>query len=249
MAMLTLQTVSKCLKMTTVVCVIVPDSVRMDVPMSKRKTLYLLHGLSDNGTMWARRSMIENFAEKYGLVVVMPSCDRSFYLDGVNGQDYYSYVSKELPQYMHKLFNISLAKENNFIAGLSMGGFGAMRIALLNSENYFAVGSFSGVLDLRPLIVSNGENLSTEFPQLKDKICDLENSNINPINLLKNAKNDLKMYVACGTEDNLLYCSQMFEKEAIKCGVQALFEYGRGGHEWNFWNSEIEKYLKFALED
>jgi S-formylglutathione hydrolase FrmB len=78
MALLTLHTVSSQLKMTTVVHVFLPDSVRMDVPMSKRKVLYLLHGLSDDSSMWVRRSLVENEADRYGLVVVMPSVNRSF---------------------------------------------------------------------------------------------------------------------------------------------------------------------------
>ncbi|MEG2002272.1 MAG: esterase family protein, partial [Clostridia bacterium] len=81
MAIISLNTSSNCLKKTTTLEIIVPDIVRMDKPMSKRKTLYLLHGLSDDGSMWLRRTMIENYAEKYGIVVVMPSADRSFYLD------------------------------------------------------------------------------------------------------------------------------------------------------------------------
>ncbi|MFA6866961.1 MAG: alpha/beta hydrolase-fold protein, partial [Clostridia bacterium] len=151
MAILTMHSVFESIQLTTCINMIIPDSVRMDnIPLSERKVLYLLHGLSDDGTMWLRRSKIESYAEKYGLVVVMPSADRSFYCDGYDGKDYYTYITSDLPKYLHNVFNLSNNKENNFIAGISMGGYGAMRIALKNSNNYFAVGSFSGPLAFNP---------------------------------------------------------------------------------------------------
>ncbi|MDP3143612.1 MAG: alpha/beta hydrolase family protein [Candidatus Omnitrophota bacterium] len=247
MAFLTLHTVSAQLKMTTVINVILPDSVRMDVPMSERKVLYLLHGLSDDGTMWLRRSTIETEAERYGLVVVMPSVDRSFYCDGVHGQNYFTYITSELPEYMHKVFHLSLKKEDNLIAGLSMGGYGAMRAALTFPERYRTVGSFSGVLALEPLAYQADPALAKEFPFLAAAFTELNTTTLNPINLLENAR-DIQLYVSCGLQDELLICSKQFEARASALGVPGRFHYSAGGHDWTFWNQQISDFLRFALE-
>jgi S-formylglutathione hydrolase FrmB len=248
MAFLTLHTVSKQLKMTTVISVILPDSPRMDEPMANRKVLYLLHGLSDDATMWLRRSMIENYAERYGLIVVMPSVDRSFYCDDVHGQNYFTYVAKELPEYMHKVFNVSLSKQDNLIAGLSMGGYGAMKIALSFPEQYFAVGSFSGPLALEALAMIADEKVVHDFPFLAQEFSNVSTTPLNPINLL-NKEKDLRIYVSCGLQDDLIIASKMFEKKAKEQGVEATFVYPEGNHNWYFWDKQVNEFLHFALDE
>lgn len=247
MALLTLHTVSSQLKMTTVIHVILPDSVRMDVPMSERKVLYLLHGLSDDSSMWVRRSLIENEADKYGLIVVMPSVDRSFYCDGIHGQNYFTYLTVELPEYLHKVFNISTKKSDTLIAGLSMGGYGAMRAGLAFPEQYFAVGSFSGVLSLEPLFMRIDPAIAEEFPFLAAVADTLDTTPLNPVNLLPNA-HEQKIYVSCGLQDDLLISSQLFEKRAKKMGVPVRFSYSDGKHDWTFWNHEIGEFLRYVFE-
>lgn len=95
MAVLTLTTHSRELKMNTLLTAIIPDSSNMDKPLSERKVLWLLHGLSDNATAWLRWTRVENYAQRYGIVVIMPSCDRSFYFDNVNGMNYFTYLTGE----------------------------------------------------------------------------------------------------------------------------------------------------------
>lgn len=248
MAFLTMHTLSQQLKMTTVINVIFPDSTKMDVPLSERKVLYLLHGLYDNGTGWLRRTNIEVYAEKYGLVVVMPSVDRSFYCDNVNGMNYFSYVTKELPEYMGKVFGLSQKKEDNFIAGLSMGGYGAMRAALSYPEQYFAVGSFSGVLALEPLLQMADDETTNEYPFLMSAFSNLDTTPLNPPNLLKK-NNDLKIYVACGLQDYLLSATKIFETKAKALDVEATFVYEDGEHTWPFWDRHIALFLDFALKN
>jgi len=153
------------LKMNSLLTLVLPDSGRIGkLPLSGRRVLYLLHGISQDGSSWLRHSHIEQVAEASGIVVVMPSAGRSLYCDNVNGQNYFSYIASELPAYLNLVFGLSRKREDNFIAGLSMGGLGATKIALTFPENYSAVGSFSGPLDFRPLLPQITEEWKNEFP-------------------------------------------------------------------------------------
>ena len=149
MSLITLNMPSSMLKKQTEVCICVPNRAEDGKPMTARKVLWLLHGLSDDNTCWQRFSNIERYANDSGTVVVMPDGDRSMYMDNVSGQNYKRFITEELPQYLHFLFGLSEKRENNFIAGLSMGGMGAAKIALANPDKYAGFGSFSGLLDLK----------------------------------------------------------------------------------------------------
>ena len=135
------------LKRQTQVYVLIPDTKEKDdVPF---KTLWLLHGLSDNHTGWIRYTEIEQYAKKYNLAVVMPNVDRSWYTDTAYDANYFSFVTKELPEVCFRTFRqISKSREDNIVAGLSMGGYGAMKIALSCPENYGACISLSGSFDI-----------------------------------------------------------------------------------------------------
>ncbi len=76
------------------------------VAVARRKVLYLLHGLSDDASAWQRYTAIESIAALYGLVVIMPSAGRSFYTDQPNGQNYFSYLTEELPRYLKQVFGL-----------------------------------------------------------------------------------------------------------------------------------------------
>lgn len=140
---------SKNLRMTTQINVIFPDVSNDVTPLYEGtpKVLYLLHGLSGNSDEWTRFSKIEYYAKKYNFIIIMPEVQRSFYTTGKVGIDYFHYVADELPAICGKWFHLDQRRENTFIAGESMGGYGAVKIALNRPEKYEAVASLSGVLD------------------------------------------------------------------------------------------------------
>ena len=115
----------------------------------KYQTLYLLHGLSDDHTTWMRRTAIERYAAERHLAVIMPAVGRSFYQDTASGAKYWTFLSEELPALCRNWFPLSTAREDTFAAGLSMGGYGALRLGLAGPEKFAAVASLSGALDLR----------------------------------------------------------------------------------------------------
>lgn len=248
MAVLSIDFCSSALKMNTVVCMAVPDSVRMDGrPLSSRPVVYLLHGRSDDATSWLRLSNVERYARERDLVLVMPSCCRSMYCDGVGGQDFFTYVVDELPGYLHLLMGIATDCERTFVVGNSMGGYGAARAGLLHPERYAAWGSLSGILDLSPLapLLDDPATLE-EYPFLASAAGSLATTPLNPSNLLDPRRSGgQRGYVACGLQDDLLPCSKLFEASARSVGADVIFDYAPGGHDWSFWDTSIRRFLDF----
>lgn len=249
MAVLTIDFASKQLKMNTLLTMVIPDSVRIeDSPLSKRKILWLLHGLSEDASSWLRGSMIEQYTQEKGLIAVFPSGGRSMYCDGVLGQNYFSFIADELPEYLSLVFGMSRKKEDNFIAGSSMGGLGAMKIALTYPERYAAVGSLSGLLDFEPMKQHLTEDMKAEFPFLIDAADDIKNSPLNPPALLDAKKNkELKIYVACGLQDDLLYPNYSFKSRADELGIDVKYVFEDGNHNWDFWNRHIKLFIDFIM--
>ena len=249
MAVLTIDFASKQLKMNTLLTVVLPDSVRMeDTPLSKRKVLWLLHGLSEDATSWLRCSMIEQYIQEEGMVAVLPSGGRSMYCDNVLGQNYFSYIADELPEYLSKVFGLSRKKEYNYIAGSSMGGMGAMKIALTYPERYAAVGSLAGLLDLEPMIPQLTDDMKNEFSFLMEAANNIKHSPLNPPALLDPKKDKaLKIYVACGLQDDLLPLNYTFKQRADELGVDIKYVFEDGTHNWDFWNRQIKLFIEFML--
>ena len=114
----------------------------------KLPVLYLLHGLSDDHTNWQRRTSIERYADPLGLAVVMPAVNRSFYANMAHGPRYWDFISEELPQLAQSFFPLSDKRADTFVAGLSMGGYGAFKVALSHPDRYAAAASLSGTVDV-----------------------------------------------------------------------------------------------------
>ena len=168
MALLHVNYFSEALGVQTPVDVILPEvkqgigvdaSAKDELP----KVLYLLHGYSDDQTIWQRRTSVERYAAKYNLAIIMPGVNHSFYCNEVYGERYWDFVSQELPRVMHRFFRLSDKREDTFVAGLSMGGYGAMKLALNFPERFGAAASFSGAV-LIMAATSFLPRLSTAIP-------------------------------------------------------------------------------------
>ena len=246
MALVTLDFYSKQLKMSTLVTVIIPDSIRIgDVPLSQRKCLYLLHGLSDDSTAYVRLSRVELFARDADIIVVIPSVGRSMYCDNVLGQNYFSHVADELPEYLSLVMGLSRKREDNHIAGISMGGMGAAKIALTYPQRYTSAALFSGLLDVRQLIPNLSDEHKNEFPFLFVDENDMDTTPLNPINLLDSAKDSgLKLIVRCGEQDFLYMMSVAFVEKAKALGMDVTGIYEPGEHEWRLWDRYLDDYIK-----
>ena len=218
----------------------------------KPRTLILLHGLTDSCTAWVNRSRLLCHAEEYGVAVIMPAVQRSFYQDMACGEAYFTYVTEELPALAAKLFNVSVAPEDLMVAGQSMGGYGALRCGLTHPERYRAVGAFSSVTDIEPFTVHAPVRKETRnFDRVvlgmfgeAQVVPDAAKLDV----LAERSKGaKLPVYMTCGSEDPLLPESERFYQKLIALGYRAELEIGPGAHEWNYWDGVIQNFLaRFA---
>ena len=225
--------------------VIVPLTGNTDEP---RKVMYLLHGLSDDSSMWFRRSSIERYADRYNMVVIMPDGGRSFYTDAVSGENYWTFISEELPQTVKSIFNLSPDKEHTFAAGLSMGGYGALKLALKYPDTYSACGAFSAVPDPMKLYTMY-PSVSKELGNIFGSIDEFRYSD-NDVYFLSEKRitenNFPKLYLCCGKGDflNTENCRYKEYLENENVDFTADLE-DPGDHEWGFWDNKIRQFIRF----
>ena len=117
----------------------------------KFPVIYLLHGYGNDYQAWLRYTSIERYAEEHRIAVVTFSCHNKAYLNAPLGENFYDFLNSELPEFVENYFPISSEAKERYIAGLSMGGYGAMLHGLKNPERYSAIGAFSpGIPDENP---------------------------------------------------------------------------------------------------
>lgn len=213
------------------------------------RTLYLLHGLSDDHTNWMRNTSIERYANNYGIAVIMPNAARSFYTDMANGRNYYTFIAQELIQTVHKLFHLSDRREDRFIAGLSMGGYGAYRIALKNPDKFCAAGSLSGALDSSRMVRS--EDWARDRHLILGDVTDITGTDLDLqflVNeIIRTGAPKPRLYQACGTEDFLYHDNITFREFIQGKGFAHVYEEGPGAHTWDFWDTYIQKAIAFLV--
>ena len=233
--------------------VIVPDPAKMaGVPVAKRKVLYLLHGLSEDASAWQRYTSIETLATAYGLVVVMPSAGRSFHIDLPNGQKYFTYLVEELPQYLADLFGLAPRREDTFIAGSSMGGYGAIKAALLHPELYAAAASFSGMLSFAVLqLLPPTDPRRKEYIALFGDLEKLVGSQHDPAVWLQRAAQNPallpRLFIYISRQEDIYPLSGMFHAACQSLGVQSDYHEEDGAHNWFFWDGQIRRFLTAVL--
>lgn len=212
-------------------------------------TLYLLHGLSDDHTIWQRRTSIERYVEDLDLAVVMPEVHRSFYTDMAAGYRYWTFISEEVPYVAHSLFHLSDRREDTFVAGLSMGGYGAFKLALAFPEHFAAAASLSGALDVARMVLDPETEWLSEAPAIFGEPAKVKGSQNDLFYLAKKLSASKgpkpRLYQWCGTEDFLYKDNLRFHKQAQKLGLDLHFTESPGTHEWNCWDLQIQHVLEW----
>lgn len=211
-------------------------------------TLWLLHGMSDDHTIWTRRTSIERYVAPRGLAVVMPAVARSYYTDMHQGPKYWTFISEELPRIARSFFHLSDRREDNFVAGLSMGGYGAFKLALAHPDRYAAAASLSGALDAHTIAL-----------HIPDREAEMTNI-FGPSGRIRGSDNDLftlaerlansqaprpALYQCCGTEDFLHPDNRRFREHLASVGLDVTYEEGPGSHEWGFWDQWIQRVVRW----
>lgn len=255
MALLRCDFFSEVLEVATSMTVLLPQASEGQIGVSTGSTprdvgstprgdgfpvLYLLHGLSDDSSAWLRYTSIERYAEQLGLAVVMPEVQRSFYADELHGARYWTFLSQELPSVVEAFFTVSSRREDTFVAGLSMGGYGALKWALHDPGRFAAAASLSGALDLAALV---------SLPERRPLFSRVFGDRIAPADdlfaLLARADVEAlpSLYVGCGTEDELYASNVRFVEETTALGADVQVDFRAGAHEWGLWDAAIRDVL------
>ena len=257
MAIIEVNFISKCLMRTVTFNAIIPvDKFGPQAENAEQKplkTLYLLHGIFGNYTDWVNGTRIQAWAEANDLAVIMPSGENRFYLDDEKSVELYGeFIGKELVEFTRKLFPLSDKREDTFIAGLSMGGYGAIRNGLKYAENFGCVIGLSAALvhdtwkdadNSAPIFTFRRNYYEAIFGEY-DKV---KGSDKDPKALLLKLKEEgrpvPKMYLCCGTEDGLVTANRDFRDFLNENGVDLTYVEGPGKHDWVFWDTYIKKVL------
>ena len=259
MAFLEINFRSHALNMTVPVSIILPETASTaptaGAPEGTYKTLYLLHGLGGNHTDWVRRTSIERYASQYQIAVVMPGVARTWYTDTAYDANYFTFVTQELPQVCRSYFaGMTSRREDNMIAGMSMGGYGAIKAALTYPQQYCRCAALSGALD----ICRKGRNYNLKewqsiFGFDLESAAQLEGTKHDIYSLVQKVKETgaelPDLYLWCGTEDSLIHANRDYSALLTQLGIEHVYKESPGAHNWNCWDEHIQDALKFLFAE
>lgn len=225
--------------------VILPLPRSADVPVQDLPVLYLLHGMGDDYTSWLRKTAAERYALEHGIAIVMPDGALSCWEDMIHGRRYRSYITKELPQIIRSSFPVSRDREKTFIAGCSMGGFGALKLALANPEQYSCAGCFSAAhFEYRPDSPRHNAMLQRVYGDQLDAydaqiVRDAVSANAGDL--------PLNIWHSCGDQDALkqnALISRAFFEGMQPGSIRYQFEMLPGKHDWALWDASLKHFLQ-----
>jgi putative tributyrin esterase len=253
MALMHVNFFSNVLGMCTQMDVIIPQPTQGEIGIVSTtdgkpfQTLYLLHGMSDDHTIWQRRTSIERYALELGIVVVMPTTQLGWYTDMYRGLKWWTFISRELPVICRSFFPLSSKREDTFAAGLSMGGYGAVKLGLAAGESFSRVAALSGGLDVAAIV--NNPELAVPGTLWEDIFGPADNVAGSDNDLFVLAEKRAKMgnmpavYQWCGTEDFLYGANVKFRDHLKNLGYDLTYDEGPGDHQWKYWDENIQKIL------
>lgn len=240
--------------------VIIPNDFRAEDPnaknfdASKMKTIFLLHGYTGSAGNW----IPEHFAYKYNFAIVMPSCENSFYLNGLSSaHKYQTFLGEELVDFVRKTFGLALRAEDTFIMGMSMGGFGALHTALAYPKTFGKCAGLSSALIVHGIahMKEGDENPVANYHYYHECFGDLEKveeSDANPETLVKkllaSGEKLPDIYMCCGTEDFLLEPNRAMDKFLNDSKVPHVYTEKPGIHDMKYWDSCVPDILKWMFE-
>ncbi len=260
MAFIQMSLFSQALMRTVPVNVILPADkaplpgmpVREEKPY---KTLYLLHGIIGSHVDWVNGTNIQRWAEERDLAVVMPAGENMFYIDQEAAHNFYGvFIGKELVELTRKIFPLSRKREDTYLAGLSMGGYGALRNGLKYHGTFGCIAGLSTAA-----VVDDIENRTDDVENFIDSrayaqsvfgdLSKVKDSDKNPLWLAKKLTEEKAqlpdIYLACGLQDFLLEKNRKLRDCLQTLGYSVTYEEGDGAHEWDFWNRYIYRVLEW----
>ena len=256
MALLHVDCYSQVLSMEMQMDVILPEATRGQIGMEGRsggekwKTLYLLHGMSDDHSIWQRRTSIERYAADKGIAVVMPTTHLGWYTDMYRGPKYFTYITDELPKVCRQMFpNMSDKREDTYAAGLSMGGYGALKCGLRAPHVFSKVASLSGGLFDKSLIKDRSKDNSLWYDIFgpADEFTGAFNDLYAAATEMKSSAIRPDVYIWCGTEDFLYKYNVKMRNHLKKLKYNLVYEESPGDHQWKYWDEKIQTVLDWLI--
>jgi S-formylglutathione hydrolase FrmB len=238
MAFCTLHHFSPALRKMTGMNIILPERITGRVPV-----FYLLHGLSDDYTAWHRRSAIERHAQSLPLIVVMPDGGRYWYCDGVDGPRYDSYIVGDLIPFIDSMFPTRAERAGRVLGGLSMGGYGALKLALKFPQLFVAANGHSGAYD-----ITGRPDVSQDIPEWRHIFGDHAvggKDDVFAIAAALDRKTAPALRIDCGVDDFLIDANRRFHAHLTALGLAHEYEEFPGAHNWPYWDTHVPEALAF----
>ena len=211
--------------------------------------MFLLHGLSDDHTMWSRRTSIERYVEGLPLIVVMPNGGRGWYSDAVQGSAFETAITTELPSIIETYFPTKLPWCST---GLSMGGYGAAKLALKYPERFRSGHSLSGALLFGHLTFEESKERREMSPEREAEFRRIlgDSPKGGPNDLCEIAGNlspseRPALRIDCGVDDFLLEDNRQFTSHLNSIGFEHEYEEFPGSHEWGYWDEHVRDAIAF----
>ena len=252
MADISISFFSKMMGRSVGIKVLIPfDTAELNGFTGPYKTVYFLPGYSANAQSMVSQLILAEECAYKGFAMVIPDGENAFYVDQPDIQAYYErFVAEELVEVTRKLFPLSHRREDTYIGGISMGGFGSLMLGCRHMDTFSRIIAMSPAIDMYPLI---GLGFTREQLDRYFKGEDYFRENYHPLNLLKKAKAEGKMlpdiYLCCGTEDPLTYRMDCeFVTGAKESGISVTYREASGTHDTKFWNRWIPEAMDFALK-
>ncbi len=240
LAHLTCRFFSRTLNMASTLSAILPEGL---APGEKCRTLWLLHGYTEDHTAWCRRTSLERYVDGTGLAVVMPDGHNGYYTNMKRGRAYWDFLSEELPAIARSLFPLSDRREDNYAAGLSMGGYGAFKLALRRPDLFAAAGSFAGAVDILSPVMRRRNG---DFPLIFGETADREDDLFALASLRKEEGADIpRLFQFCGTEDFLYKDNRRFRDHLESLGIPVAWQEEKGIHDWDVWDRNVPGFLEW----
>ena len=252
MAFMTINYKSPTIGMNQSFTAIVPEDdsfFKQHEPVKPLKMLLLLHGLSSDATSYMRLTSIERYAEAHQLAVIMPNADHSGYANMAFGHSYYDYIL-EIYNYAHQVLPVSKKREDNFIAGHSMGGYGTIKFALTQSDKFAKAAPLSAVFEAQRFIDLDWTDFSPQ--SITGNNTQIKGTELDTYYLLDQAIDanvDIpELFIMCGKEDFLYHDNLQFIETLNKKGVSYKFEDGPGDHDYAYWDRAIKRAIKWFVQ-
>ena len=227
--------------------VYVPDNLG-EAPF---RVVYQLHGHSDDATMWMWRSNISRYAEERGLMIVCPDGGKGYYTNSYQSDEYYEDYIIETVEFIDKVFNTSKKREDRFIGGLSMGGYGAMKIGLKHFDMFSSIGAHSAVMDIKDYykkaLEGVDENLAKRLMAIFGPLESLKDED-DIFYLVKKYGDKVRIHFDCGVDDFLFQNNQDLHKFMVENNIKHVYNTYPGAHSWEYWDKHVVEALDFHID-